>query len=331
MSGVSPAEVAAARRRGRRRLAFRVLGSVTILGALLWFLPFDELKDALGRIPPLAWAAALAVYLCLHLLGVTKWHLMVNAAGGGFRFTDAVRCYYYGLFGNTFLPSLVGGDAVRAGLALRLARGKAGLLLGSVLDRMLDVAGLATLAAVGALVIPGALGPEARTIFWWLAGLGALAGVAGVVAILLLPARRFPFRLRRILARLRGAVRELARRPVQVAAAFTLGLGLQAALVCLNAWLGHACGIDIALHAWFFAWPMAKISALIPVTQGGIGIREAALSALLAPFGVAPVLAFAAGLVFQAVILSGGLVGGLIAFLLGRRQGAAPALAGTLA
>ncbi|MEZ4414453.1 MAG: lysylphosphatidylglycerol synthase transmembrane domain-containing protein [Gemmatimonadota bacterium] len=314
-------------RRAWRRLAFRVTGSAVILAVLLLVLPVDELKQALGRIPPAAWALALGAYLTLHLLGVTKWHLMVNAAGGGFRFPDAVRCYYYGLFGNTFLPSLVGGDAVRAGLALKLAKGRAGLLLGSVLDRMLDVAGLAVLAAVGGLLLPGALTPESRRVFWWLAGAGIVVGLTGLALVALLPARRFPFRVRRVLARVRAAVRELAKRPIQVAVAFSLGLTLQGLLVLLNAWLGHACGIDIALNAWFFAWPMAKISALVPVTQGGIGIREAALSALLAPFGVPPVLAFAAGLVFQAVILSGGLVGGLIAFILGRRRRPVAALA----
>jgi glycosyltransferase 2 family protein len=34
-----------------------------------------------------------------------------------------------------------------------------------------------------------------------------------------------------------------------------------------------------------FAWPLAKIAAVVPITQGGIGVREAALVVLLAPFG----------------------------------------------
>jgi uncharacterized membrane protein YbhN (UPF0104 family) len=65
---------------------------------------------------------------------------------------------------------------------------------------------------------------------------------------------------------------------------------------------------------------MAKLSALVPVTQGGLGVREAALAGLLAPFGVEPVLAVAAGLAFQAVVITGGLAGGGIATLLGRLE-----------
>ena len=112
--------------------------------------------------------------------------------------------------------------------------------------------------------------------------------------------------------------------PGKVAAALLMGMALQTSLVALNWWLGQRCGIDIAFQAWLFAWPMAKISALVPVTQGGIGVREAALAALLAPFGVAPVLAVAAGLVFQGVIISGGLLGGSHCLPCLGRSGPAP-------
>jgi len=317
MTPASPPTAAAA----RKKMALRLAGSVVILSVLFWLLPFDELTEALGRIPGWVWAIAVPTYLSLHLIGITKWRMLINAAGGGFRFVDAVRCYYYGLFGNTFLPSLIGGDAVRAGLALRLASNKSGVVFGSVLDRMLDVIGLATIAGLGALVIPGALDPQNRMIFWVLCGMFAVGGLAGLGAIVLLPAGRLPFKVRRILVKLRTSLRALTRQPATVVAALLMGIALQSSLVLFNAWLGRACGIDIPVHAWFFAWPMAKISALVPITQGGIGVREAALAALLAPFGVAPVLAVAAGLVFQAVIITGGLVGGLISTLLGRATG----------
>jgi uncharacterized membrane protein YbhN (UPF0104 family) len=95
-------------------------------------------------------------------------------------------------------------------------------------------------------------------------------------------------------------------------------LVLQISLAGLNWWLGRLCGIEISFQAWLFAWPMAKIAALAPVSQAGIGVREAALAGLLAPFGVPAVLAVAASLAFQGVIISGGLSGGIIGFLIGR-------------
>jgi uncharacterized membrane protein YbhN (UPF0104 family) len=79
-------------------------------------------------------------------------------------------------------------------------------------------------------------------------------------------------------------------------------------------------GIDIPLYVWLFVWPLAKIAGLVPITQGGLGVREAALAVLFAPFGVVAATAVAAGLAFQAVVISGGFVAGATVMIL-RRSG----------
>jgi uncharacterized membrane protein YbhN (UPF0104 family) len=84
----------------------------------------------------------------------------------------------------------------------------------------------------------------------------------------------------------------------------------------MNAWLGDACGSHIPLWAWFFAWPLAKIASMVPVSLGGLGVREAALVSLLVPLGAEAATVVAAGLAFEAVIIGGGLIGGLISVLL---------------
>ena len=71
---------------------------------------------------------------------------------------------------------------------------------------------------------------------------------------------------------------------------------------------------------WFFAWPLAKLAAVLPLTQGGIGVREAALVGLLAPFGAPGPLVLAAGLVWEGVIVAGGLVAGLVALVLRKNE-----------
>lgn len=316
-----PQPTAEERARGYRRFALRVGGSLVILALLFFLLPREELFAAFSRLPPLALVIAIPAYLTLHLSGAFKWRLLVNSASGGLGGVDAVRCYYSGLFGSTFLPSIVGGDFVRAGLAMRLARSKSGVVLGSVLDRSLDVVALAAVAGVGALLVPSVLPPESRTIWLGLAATVGAAGLAGLLMILLVPARRLPMKARRILVRVRQRGRELAKRPGRMAISLAVGFALQATLALGNAWLGRWVGIDVPYHVWLFVWPMAKVSALVPITQGGIGVREAALAALFAPFGVPAVLAVAAGLAFQGVVIGGGLLAGLIAFLLGRRSG----------
>ena len=290
-----------------------------MLAILFTVLPFDEMRAAIGSVPWAVWPAAIAIYMCLHLIGVAKWRLLVNVAGAGLPFRRAARAYYWGLFGNTFLPSIVGGDVVRMGMAMREARSRSGLVLGSMIGLFLDIIGLALVAGVGAWLSPLALDARSRQVFLGVVALLTVAGVAGVVTLAFFPARRLPFKVRRKLVRVRQAVRATTGNAWALGVALLLGALLQSLLVVLNSGLGRVTGIDTPLYVWFFFLPLAKISGLLPITQGGIGVREAAQAALFAPFGVSAVKAVATGLVFEVVIIVGGLVGGAIAFLSGAR------------
>lgn len=304
--------------RRRWKVWIRLGGSAIALSALLLVLPFDELKSAMTRIPPGTWFIGLGIYLCLHLIGVAKWRLASNSAGAGLSSGTAIRCYYAGLFGNTFLPSIVGGDVVRAGLAFRHVDSKAGLLFGSFLDRLLDFVALIAVATTGALLLPTALDVQSRHVFIAASVFVGLLTLAAVGLLLIVPYVRVSFKLRRRVVQLRRAARAIARKPAAITGVIGLGITLQFTLVMLNAWLSAACGIHVPLAMWLFVWPLAKLSGVLPVTQNGIGVREVAQVALFAPFGVSAVLAAAAGLVFESIIITGGLVAGGISFVVGR-------------
>jgi hypothetical protein len=269
-------------------------------------------------LPRHLWIGVLAGYLATHCLGVTKWRLMVNVGGSGMTWVQAARCYFAGLFGSLFLPSLIGGDLVRAGIAMRIGRSKAGVLLGSLVDRGVDLAALGLLACAGALLVPGGLDPKYRRIFILLGAI-ALVGIAIVGAFAaFLRARRFSYRMRRRFVRFRIAARSMVRRPGAALAAMSLAISAQLIFVSLNIALAEACGLHLAFRIWLFAWPLAKLSAALPITQGGIGVREAALAALLLPFGAPAVLSVSAGIAWEAIVISGALVAGLTSLLIRR-------------
>jgi uncharacterized protein (TIRG00374 family) len=301
-----------------RSPAVRLGGSALVLALLLTFVPFKLVWSAIRSIPLSLSLGLLGVYMVLHLLGVVKWRLLINLAGANLTFRQSVRCYYGGLFGNVFLPSLVGGDVVRAGMAFAVSRSRAAIVLGSLIDRIGDVIGLGAVAATGALLLPRSLDPQSRKVFLALGVVFAIAGVSGVGILYRMPVRRFPFKVRRIMVKLRRAGQSMYGRPGRVLLCLFLGVVLQLCQVAINFWLGVASGLHVAFYVWLFAWPLAKLSALLPVTQGGIGVREAALVGLLIPFDAPPVLTAAAGLVFEAITTIGGLIAGIVAFLVGR-------------
>jgi len=299
----------------------RWVAAFAVLAILFHFLPVAPLRAALARVPPIRFAIILVFYLCAHAIGIFKWRLVVNTAGSQLDVSTSAQCYLGGLFGTLFLPSIIGGDVVRLAVGLRRSPRPAAVLAGNVLDRFLDVAAQATLVLLGVILLPGSLPPQFAALTRKLLLAGTTAGAAIVILLMLLLkpilAGRSP-RLRRRLVRFRHALRSVRRQPQVVVFGWSLGVLIQGTFILLNALLAISCGLTLPLRVWLFAWPLAKLAALLPLTQGGMGIREAVLVALLLPFGAASSLTLASGLVWEGIIICGGLISGLIAFLLRR-------------
>jgi glycosyltransferase 2 family protein len=296
----------------------KVAISAVLLVIVFLVVPWSQVRDAAGRVSPGAWAVVLAGFVAGHLLGVVKWRRFVNVGRAGLGRLDAVLCYAAGLFANLCLPSIVGGDLLRLGLAGRLTRRPEAALWGGVMDRVTDILALTLLAGIGGLL-------ARRHLSGWSSGLLTASLVVGLVlaatALPLAvrrPLKRWPKKLRRPIARALVAARQLWRRPGVAAGGILLSLAIQGSFVLLNAWLGRQLGIEVGLAVWFFAWPLAKVASLFPISLGGLAVREASLATILLPFGVPPGVAIVCSLVWQTVLIAGGLLGGLTWLTLSR-------------
>jgi glycosyltransferase 2 family protein len=311
--------------RARWITIFRWVAALAVFAILLYFLPVASLRAALASVPPIRFAIILIVYLCAHVVGIVKWRMVVNTAGSQLDFSTSAQCYLGGLFGTLFLPSIIGGDVVRMAVGLRRSPRPAAVIAGNVVDRFLDVAAQATLVLVGLILLPGSLPEQFRALARnMLLILGAVV-LATVMLLMMLRKMLLAGRSRHFLhrlARLRHALRSVRERPQILATGWLLGVAIQGTFILLNALLAISCGLFLPLRVWLFAWPLAKIAALLPITQGGLGIREAVLVALLLPFGAGSSLVLASGLVWEGIIIAGGLIAGLLAFLLRRAYGA---------
>jgi glycosyltransferase 2 family protein len=302
-------------------IILRWVAGLAILGALLHFLPITCLRATIGRVPPFSFTAVLLGYLLVHCIGVAKWRMVVNSAGADLNFATSTQCYAGGLFGALFLPSILGGDVVRLAVGLRRSPRPAAVLAGNVVDRFLDATAQATLVAAGLILLPNSVPLQfqdtAKKGLLWIAG-----GVVVLTAAVYLSRRALlagrSMRFRRRLARLRHALRSVSRQRHILAFGWLLGTCIQGALLLLAARVATYCGLVLPVKVWLFAWPLAKLAALLPLTQGGIGVREAALVALLVPFGASGPLVLAAGLLWEGIIISGGLVAGVVALLVRR-------------
>ena len=75
--------------------------------------------------------------------------------GSGISYRQAFRAHLAGLAANLALPSVAGGDVVRAGLVMKHADDKGRLAMGSLADRLLDTLGLIMIALGSAWIAWG--------------------------------------------------------------------------------------------------------------------------------------------------------------------------------
>jgi uncharacterized membrane protein YbhN (UPF0104 family) len=149
--------------------------------------------------------------------------------------------------------------------------------------------------------------------------LGALLALLTLHALLFTPAlarwrggvgRWWPQRL----TALREALRQARALPrAVVAKVLALSILTQALGVLAYALVAGALSLDLGLATVAWTRSAAVLIAILPISIAGLGVREGAMVALLAPYGIAAAdaLTFAL-LAFATTILAVGLVGGLL-------------------
>ena len=287
------------------RRAIRVVGSVALLAAVVALLPSGSLRAALAQASPSVLAIALTTFLLAHLAAAFKWRMLMGPAGD-LSYLQAVKAHFSGLVGNLSPLGMIGGDIVRAGVAINGSRQPGTIMLTGVVDRIVDSIALVVLALTGFLWI-GGRSSTALVVLWG----GIAVSVVGIGVLLMgqsLLKRTSDVRL----AGIRDAFGMLMAQPGLVARALFLSIVVQGSLITANAYIGVSVGVESSFGAWLLAWPAAKFAAYLPVGVAGIGVRETALIALLRPFGGAAGAVMAAGLLWDAVIIVGAIGGWLV-------------------
>ena len=290
----------------------RLCISALLLALIFTLVPFADVWAAARQISLPLWLGALALFLAGHAAAAAKWRILI---GTGISYRQAFRAHLAGLAANLALPSVAGGDVVRAGLVMKHADDKGRLAMGSVADRLIDTLGLALIALASAWLAWGPRLDSGISLGWPLLGLLIVvaASLAAAPALDRLASRSEPSgKLSRLLAKLVHSAAELARSPARLLLCLVVSMAVQCLFVGINIAFADAAHVVAPVAAWFFAWTTAKIIAIAPISLGGLGVREASMAALLVPFGADPAQVVAIGLVWQSVLYASGLIGFLV-------------------
>ncbi len=303
--------------------AVRLVLSVVLIA---WLVSRPATRQALTQLNARtgqAVATAVLLYAGCQMLNAYKWFLLLRGTGRPLSYRATVRITFIGMFSNYFLPTSIGGDLVRVGLAMRAGvPGSTGALT-VFLQRF---TGLVALLVIGLLgVLAGAAAAEQRPERVLLvAAAVTVIGLAGMAVGAVAEQRwalgdRLPGFLGRPVRRLGEGLRQLASSPGTVASVMAVSVVYQLGMVGLQALLGIAAGVTPTPLHWLWIVPLMSLGEMVPVGLAGIGPREATAEYLLGQLGFAG-QAVLASLMWQAMRILTSLPGGYLLLASGRRE-----------
>lgn len=259
---------------------FRRIGAASLLQRLLTV-------DALWL------AGAVAAFALSNVLGALQWHLLLRSHKVPIRFAQSLSLYHVGLFFNNFLIGNIGGDALRIYDIRRLSGDGAVAVSSVVFDRFIgfftltSLAMLVSLVAVRRLVSLDALYLTAMVLAIWLTALfflfNARAGaLVGRFLRPLLPTA--------VAGRLRDAYQQIYRLRKSrraLAQLFVISVVVQSLRIITHYWAALSVGAYLGVHYFFIFVPIIALAASLPISFGGIGVREQSAAVIFGAVGLA--------------------------------------------
>jgi uncharacterized membrane protein YbhN (UPF0104 family) len=297
-----------------RKRVFDIFKIAVSAGLLFYLLVFQiDLKELWDVARQARWGylvAAMLLMIAGTALRAVRWQVLLQALDIQVPLRRLVHLYFVGTFFNIFLPSGLGGDAVKMAELAR-STGHAPEAVGTTLvDR---ATGLWVLFVLALLAMPfsQALLPDG-----WLPVIvfGTSAGVVGgwvVMATPLVPWLGGKVRLpgQEKLERFYHSVSQLGYPTLGKACLVSLIFDLL--LIIFNLLIAYGIGVEQPVGIFLLFTPLISFSLTLPISVGGLGVREQTYILLFGALGVSDAASTAMSLANYATTVVTGLIGGV--------------------
>jgi hypothetical protein len=234
------------------------------------------------------------------LCAAIRWHHLLAGLEIRQRVRRLYGYYIIGLFFGIFLPTAIGGDVFRIGVCARETKSSIATITTSVLIER--IFGMTTLLVIGSVVM-STLPLELISTLGKPAVHGLLIVTGLSVAFLIVPiviSRRCQEKWSGeeknsgFVTKFKQVFNMVIRLPYYTFLSLVLfSLLFQAARIVACFALAKSLNISVPLSLFFVIMPLVYVLTLLPVSLGGLGVREGALVYFLGKLGVSPVDAVA--------------------------------------
>lgn len=296
---------------GARRALFwlRLFVGLTILYLILSRVDVGAAGLRPSRSLLAAIVGATGLWITSQAVAALRWKLILD--DDTLPWIYLLRLYITGTFFGLFLPTSVGGDAVRAAASARSAEYGGRAIASVLLDRGFGVLATVGYAGLGLILAPHSLAILGRAVRWHVpalavVGLGTLG--AGVTLLILGRSKR----VRRIWLDGLTCLQDLVRSPHRLLGVAGLAIVSQGLVVLLWYTLSRGMNFGLPVSTLLWAVPVVSLSALLPVTFAGLGVREGVWLILLAGSPIPPASIVAFSLLYFVCNVLVGITGGVL-------------------
>lgn len=239
------------------------------------------------------WALlGLATFILSNILGALQWAILLRSQNAKFSLWRVVSFYHVGLFFNNFLIGYIGGDAFRIYDVSKHSGDSTTAVSSVVFDRLVGFFMLTTIAMV-------------MSLFWFhrLSSLKTVWFIAAMlVSWILLLFFLFHEKSGKAIGRLFKplapsfmtnkihdiymAVNHYQHNQRVLAQVFLTSFFVQSLRIVTHYWAARALGVNVNLIYFAIFIPIIAIFASLPISFGGIGVREQSGVALFSTIGV---------------------------------------------
>lgn len=278
---------------GNKKKWIRLLGTVLFVAILLLQVDLGEVLAAFREFSPLLYLWVFVLFLFGMFISSIRWKILLASQDIHVGLGRVFRFYLLGYIWNFTLPSSMGGDIVKIYKIIGEDTGKqkaTGATLATVMDRVLGL--FAMVLLIGLSVSANIyLPPWSRVTL-------SIGCAVFLLSMLLLISGKLPwvsqallrlaglFSLRPKVEKILSAMRLFGQRPGWLLLAFVISVVFQL-LGVFNQWLAFkVVAVDVPIAPLFFAVLLTRMLTALPISIGGVGLKEVGMLGLLAAVGI---------------------------------------------
>lgn len=297
-------------------LTIRAGFSLSLLGLLFWKTNLSQFSAVFRDMNILLYLVSFLSFMLLFLPMSYRWQLILRVLGIDAPLHRLYKTYLVGVFFNNFFPTTIGGDIARGYSLYQFTQKGKEAVVSVIVERFLGFTAL-IMIAVAALVLtyPSLYDP---LLAWLILG----AFLIYLVALIAMLTPTIFTLTDRVLQRLK--IRKLGSKLHQIPAVISLyksspfvlirlvffSLFLQSLAILIYYILCWSLRLDIPLIDIFLFLPIISLAAMIPISLGGLGIREGMTVYLFQKIGIESAHALSLSLAWFSIILLSSAVGG---------------------